>query len=57
MLKSEFYQNRGQLKDAQATLQDALDITDSRGVATLRKRITAKIQEIEKHLLDEEMVS
>jgi tetratricopeptide (TPR) repeat protein len=57
LFKSEFYQNHGQLKDAQAVLQDALHITDSPGVTTLRKRITAKIQEIEKHLHDEEIVS
>ncbi len=46
LLKSEFYQNHGQLKDAQATLQDALNITDSRGVATLRKKINNRISEL-----------
>jgi tetratricopeptide (TPR) repeat protein len=57
LLKSEFYQNHGQLKDAHAVLVDALDITDSPGVTTLRNRITVRIQEIEKHLHDEEIVS
>jgi tetratricopeptide (TPR) repeat protein len=57
LLKSEFYQNHGQFIDAQAVLRDALDITESLGVTTLRKRITARIQEIENHLHDEEMVS
>ncbi len=57
LLKSEFYQNHGQLKDAQAVLRDALNISDSPGVKTLRKRITARIQEIEELLHDEEIVS
>ncbi|MHA2303365.1 MAG: hypothetical protein ACXACD_20685 [Candidatus Thorarchaeota archaeon] len=57
LLKSEFYQNHGQLKDAHATLQDALDITDSLGVATLRKRISDRIQEINRLMQDEELVS
>jgi len=57
ILKSDFYQNHGQFKDAQAVLQDALNITDSPGVTTLRKRIIAKIQEIEELLHDEEIVS
>jgi len=56
LLKSEFYQKHGQLKDAHATLVDALDITDSLGVATLRKRISARIQELDHLLLDEELV-
>ncbi len=57
LFKSEFYQNQGQLKDAHATLVDALDITDSLGVATLRKRISAKIQELDILMIDEEIVS
>ena len=57
LLKSEFYEMHGQLKDAQAVLRDALDITDSPGVTTLRNRITVRIQEIEKHVHDEEIVS
>lgn len=57
LLKSEFYKNQGQLKDAYGTLLEALNITDSPGVTTLKKRITAKIQEIEEHLQDEEIAS
>jgi tetratricopeptide (TPR) repeat protein len=57
LFKSEFYQNHGQLKDAHATLQDALNITDSLGVATLRSRITARITEMDHLLQDEEPVS
>jgi len=57
LIKSEFYQKHGQLKDAIATLQDALNITDSPGVTTLRKRITSRIQEIDKQIRDAEMVS
>jgi tetratricopeptide (TPR) repeat protein len=57
LLKSEFYQNHSQLRDAQAVLRDALDITGSPGVTTLRRMITTKIQEIEKYLHDEEIVS
>jgi tetratricopeptide (TPR) repeat protein len=47
LLKSEFYQKHGGLKDAQATLQDALGITESKGVASLRKRISDRIEEID----------
>jgi len=57
LLKSEFYQNHGQLKDAHSTLQNALNITDSLGVATLRSRITARITEMDRLLQDEELVS
>ena len=56
LLKSEFYQNHDQLKDAQATLLDALDITDSLGVKTLRKRITVRVSELN-HLIKETEVS
>jgi tetratricopeptide (TPR) repeat protein len=57
LLKSEFYENHGQLKDALATLQDALEITDSLGVATLRKRIQKRLRDIDQLLENEEMVS
>ncbi|MHA1951827.1 MAG: tetratricopeptide repeat protein [Candidatus Thorarchaeota archaeon] len=57
LLKSQFFQNHGRLKDAQATLQDALSITESKGVATLRKKISEQINEIEKLVRDEEIVS
>jgi tetratricopeptide (TPR) repeat protein len=57
LLKSEFYQNHGQLKDALATLQDALDITDSLGVQTLRFKINSRIKEIDQLLQDGEMIS
>jgi len=57
LLKSEFYQNHGQLKDAQAVLVDALGITDSLGVVTLKKRITGRIQEIEHLLREKELAS
>ncbi len=57
LLKSEFYENHGQLKDAHSTLQNALNITDSLGVATLRSRITARITEMDRLLQDEELVS
>jgi tetratricopeptide (TPR) repeat protein len=46
LLKSEFYQLHGQLKDAHAILVDALNITDSPGVRTLRKRISNRINEL-----------
>jgi tetratricopeptide (TPR) repeat protein len=57
LLKSELYQNHGQLKDAHAVLVDALDTTDSKGVATLRKRITSRIQEIDHLLREKELAS
>ncbi|MHA1615208.1 MAG: tetratricopeptide repeat protein [Candidatus Thorarchaeota archaeon] len=57
LLKSEFYQNHGQLKDALATLKDALTITDSLGVQTLRRKITKRIQVIEQLLRQEGTIS
>jgi hypothetical protein len=52
LLKSEFYQKHGQFKDAQATLQDALSITESKGVATLRRKINERIRELNQLLRD-----
>lgn len=46
LFKSDLYQKHGKLRDAHATLVDALDITDSLGVTSLRKKITERIQEI-----------
>jgi len=57
LLKSEFYQIHDQLKNAQAVLRDALDITDSPGVVTLRKKIAKRILEIDQLIQDEELVS
>jgi ATP/maltotriose-dependent transcriptional regulator MalT len=57
LLKSELYQNHGQLKDAQAILADALNITDSPGVNTLRKKISSRIEEMNRLLHDEELAS
>ena len=57
LLKSDFYQNHSQLQDAHSTLVNALDITDSLGVATLRKRISDRIQDIDRLIQDEELVS
>jgi hypothetical protein len=45
----------GQLKDAQAVLRDALDTTDSLGVATLRKRISNRIDELNRLLREAEI--
>ncbi len=47
LLKSECYQNNGQFKDAQAILTDALKITDSLGVASLRTKINERIKELD----------
>ena len=55
LLKSELYQNHGQLKDAHAILVDALDITDSLGVATLRKRISDRIHQLNQLLIEAEV--
>ena len=57
LLKSEFYQVHEQLKDAQTTLMDALTISDSLGVKTLRKMINDRIQELNRLLREEEMAS
>lgn len=56
LLKSEFYQIHDQLKDAHATLQDALQITNSLGVVTLRKMIEERIRNLNP-LIDEADVS
>lgn len=56
LFKSEFYQIHGQFKDAYAILQDALNITESPGVNTLRRKIITRIKEIEHQLEDEELV-
>jgi len=57
LLKSEFYENHGQLLDAQAVLQDALGITDSLGVKTLRKQINDRLGEIQRILSKEAVPS
>jgi tetratricopeptide (TPR) repeat protein len=57
LLKSEFYQSHGQLKDALGTLHEGLKITDSLGVETLRKRINARIREVEQLILGEELTT
>lgn len=54
-LKSEFYQNHGQLKDAHATLVDALDITDSMGVVTLRKMIKKRLSDLSQLITEAEI--
>jgi tetratricopeptide (TPR) repeat protein len=46
LFKSEFYQKHGQLKDAHAILMDALTISDSPGVKTLREKINERIREL-----------
>ena len=57
LFKSEFYQNQGLLRDALGTLRQALEITDSPGVKTLRRKITKRIQELDQLILDEELMS
>lgn len=57
MLKAESYINHKQFRDAHAILVGALDITDSLGVTTLKKRISNRIQEIDRLMHDEGVVS
>jgi len=57
LLKSEFYQDTGQLKDALVTLQDAFNIIDSLGVQTLRRKIAKQIKNIEQLLHEEGTIS
>lgn len=57
ILKAELFQSQGQLKDASETLQKALEISDSPGVKTLKKKISTRIQELRQLMSDEEMVS
>jgi tetratricopeptide (TPR) repeat protein len=56
LLKSELYQNHGQLKDAQSILLDALSISDSLGVVTLRKMIKERLSDLS-HLIKEAEIS
>ena len=56
LLKSEFYQAHEQLKDAHTTLIDALSISDSLGVKTLRQKIKSRIKEL-MQLIQEKKVS
>jgi tetratricopeptide (TPR) repeat protein len=53
LLKSEFYYNNREIRDAQAILQDALEITDSPGVRTLRKKIIQKLDELSHHISEQ----
>lgn len=53
LLRSEVFQMQGQLQDANETLRRALEISNSPGVKTLRKRITTRMKEIEHQLHDE----
>ena len=57
LLKAEFYLDYGQLRDAYETLQQALVISNSPGVKTLRKRINTRMKEIAHQLHDEELSS
>jgi len=57
LLRSEAFKIQGQLQDARETLQKALTLSDSPGVKTLRKRITIQIQEIDRLMHDEGLVS
>ncbi|NHI90074.1 MAG: hypothetical protein EAX87_11175 [Candidatus Thorarchaeota archaeon] len=57
LLRSEVFKSQGQLQDAYETLQRAIGLTDSPGVKTLRKRIDARIQEIERLIHDKGLVS
>ncbi|MHA2386476.1 MAG: hypothetical protein ACXAEE_09740 [Candidatus Thorarchaeota archaeon] len=57
LFRSEIFKSQGQLKDARETLQRVLELSESPGVKTLRKRITTQIQEIERLIHDEGMAS
>ncbi len=57
LMRSEVFKSQDQLQDAYETLRRALESSDSPGVKTLRKRITARLQEIEHQLHDGEMAS
>ena len=47
LLKSKFQAKQGRVKEARKTLVDALHVTDSPGVATLRDRISVRINEMD----------
>ncbi|MHA2209374.1 MAG: tetratricopeptide repeat protein [Candidatus Thorarchaeota archaeon] len=55
LIKSEFYQAYGQLKDARETLQQALKISDSLGVRTLRAKVTNRIGELNRLIAEAEI--
>jgi tetratricopeptide (TPR) repeat protein len=52
LIKSEFYQAYGQLKDARETLQQALEISDSLGVKTLRAKVSKRIGELNRLIVE-----
>ncbi|MFX1607340.1 MAG: tetratricopeptide repeat protein, partial [Promethearchaeota archaeon] len=47
LLRSEVFKMQDQLQDANETLRRAIELSDSPGVRTLRKRIAARMKEIE----------
>jgi tetratricopeptide (TPR) repeat protein len=57
LLRSKAFKSQGQLQDARETLQRALELSDSPGVKTLRKKLSTQIQEIDQLMLDEGLVS
>jgi tetratricopeptide (TPR) repeat protein len=57
LLRAEVFKSQGQLRDAHETLQRALELSDSPGVKTMRKRIESRIQEISRLMHDEGLVS
>jgi tetratricopeptide (TPR) repeat protein len=48
ILKADFYSNQGNTKEALKVLKDGLNIYDSPGVTTLKKRLLSKIEELER---------
>jgi hypothetical protein len=50
LLRSELYENQSHIRDARETLQQALDITDSLGVRTIRRMIINRIMKLDRLL-------
>ncbi|MHA1925490.1 MAG: hypothetical protein ACW974_06200, partial [Candidatus Thorarchaeota archaeon] len=50
ILKADFHRDLGQYKDARQILTDALEISDSLGVRTLRKMMTERIEDLDRLL-------
>ena len=57
LLRSEVFKSQGQLQDAYETLQRALKLSESPGVKTLRKKLSTKIEEIDRLMHDEGLVT
>jgi tetratricopeptide (TPR) repeat protein len=57
LLKAEFLERTSEFKDAREILQQSLQLSDSPGVKTLRKKISDQIKELNRLIREKELVS